>query len=114
VNSTIAESIALRQFTDHLRSSGFSLKVKDGPTIPIPGFMRRHLLAHTAGVIDQRYIDETREPAALVGRRLIVTSEEVTMLAGLVETLGRELSYVAGPYFAGVGLPPIRGPFVPG
>jgi len=35
-------------------------------------FMRRHLLANKAGVVDQAYLNETQEPSALVGRRLTI------------------------------------------
>jgi hypothetical protein len=54
-------------------------------------FMRRHLIAHKAGVVDQQYLDETGEAAQLLGRRLSVVSADVLQLLGQVEQLGREL-----------------------
>ena len=56
------------------------------------GFMRRHVIAHGAGVVDQRYIDETGDPTAEVGRRLVIGEEEVTLLVAAVKTLGRTLN----------------------
>lgn len=54
-------------------------------------FMQRHLLAHKAGVIDQQYLDETREPPSLLGRRLSVTSNDVRRLSDTVMGIGRHL-----------------------
>ena len=36
------------------------------------GFMRRHVIAHRAGVVDQQYLDETGEDPTLLGRRIAV------------------------------------------
>lgn len=55
------------------------------------GFMRRHLLAHRFGVIDQKYIDDTGEPLDLLGKRISIETSDVERLAKLVETLGGEL-----------------------
>jgi hypothetical protein len=54
-------------------------------------FMRRHLLAHKAGVIDQQYLSETGEPMQLLGRRLIVDAREVRNLVTVVQNIGRRL-----------------------
>jgi hypothetical protein len=55
-------------------------------------FMRRHVLAHLAGVIDQQYLDETDEPPALLGRRVLVDAADVERLAGVVGQVGELLS----------------------
>lgn len=55
------------------------------------GFMRRHLLEHRAGVVDQQYIKETGEAASLLGRRVPVTPPAVEALVSAVEKLGRIL-----------------------
>lgn len=55
------------------------------------GFMRRHLLAHNAGVIDQKYLDETGELRTLLGRRLVITLADVDRLAGIVVALGESV-----------------------
>jgi hypothetical protein len=48
------------------------------------GFMRRHLLAHRAGVVDQQYLDETGEPSTHLGRKVVVSATEVGALARAV------------------------------
>jgi hypothetical protein len=62
-------------------------------------FMRRHLISHRAGVVDQKYLDETGESHALLGRRLIVEPAEVEAVAGIVGKLGRGIITI---------LPPVR------
>ncbi len=56
------------------------------------GFMRRHVIAHRAGVVDQRYIDETGDTTVEVGRRVVISEDEVSLLAAAVEVLGRTLT----------------------
>ena len=51
-------------------------------------FMRRHLIAHRSGVVDQKYLDETGEPSTVLGRRLVVDPAQVIGLADAVERLG--------------------------
>jgi hypothetical protein len=60
-------------------------------------FMKRHLIAHRAGVVDQQYLDETGESSTLLGRRIRVTREEVEHLAEIVEVLGRSLLSLLPP-----------------
>ena len=60
-------------------------------------FMKRHLIAHRAGVVDQQYLDETGESSALLGRRVHVTREEVEHLTEIVEVLGRGLLSLLPP-----------------
>lgn len=43
-------------------------------------FQRRHLLAHSMGVIDQAYLDKTGESTSLLGRRVEVSAAEVEQL----------------------------------
>src|ERR1043166_167720 len=54
-------------------------------------FMRRHVLAHRGGVIDQQYLDETGETRNLLGRRVTVTPADVEHLAGTILKIGRWL-----------------------
>jgi hypothetical protein len=61
------------------------------------GFMRRHLIAHKAGVVDQQYLAETGERRALLGRRIQVTAPDVERLAGVVAELGRHLVALLPP-----------------
>lgn len=51
-------------------------------------FMRRHLIAHKAGVIDQQYLGETGESAAFLGRRVTIRARDVESLIEKVNLLG--------------------------
>ena len=53
--------------------------------------MRRHVLAHASGVIDQQYLKETRESSQLLGRRVSVSAADVNRLGLIVESLGETL-----------------------
>jgi hypothetical protein len=54
-------------------------------------FQKRHLLAHKMGVVDDEYVQKANDPAAVVGRRIRVTREEVSLAISLVETIGQRL-----------------------
>jgi hypothetical protein len=54
-------------------------------------FMKRHLLAHRAGVVDQQYQNETNDPEAHIGRRIVVSAKEVDLLTQTIESIGRAL-----------------------
>lgn len=45
------------------------------------GFMKRHVLAHRSGVVDARYLAETSDTSAIVGRRVPVDAAEVNEFA---------------------------------
>lgn len=61
------------------------------------GFFKRHLIAHRAGIIDQKYLAESRDPSGMIGRRVVVTKDEVTALAAAVMALGNALLSVLPP-----------------
>ncbi len=50
-------------------------------------FLRRHLLAHKAGVIDAKYLQESGEPSALLGRRIVVSASDISTVAANIEHL---------------------------
>jgi hypothetical protein len=54
-------------------------------------FMRRHLLAHKAGVVDRRYLEDTGEQQALLGRRIVIEPAAVQALTAIIAKLGRAL-----------------------
>lgn len=54
-------------------------------------FQKRHLLAHKMGVVDDEYVQRANDPGAVVGRRIRVTQDEVSLAISLVETLGQRL-----------------------
>jgi len=55
-------------------------------------FQKRHLLAHKMGVVDQAYLDSTNDSAAVIGRKLAITSDEVNDMLGHLIILGTFLS----------------------
>lgn len=54
-------------------------------------FQKRHLLSHRMGVVDQDYLDATNDPHAVLGRKIVITADEVTRLLGLLKDLGSYL-----------------------
>ena len=54
-------------------------------------FQKRHLLSHKMGVIDDEYVQKINDPGAIVGRRVRITPDEVSVAIGLVEVLGQRL-----------------------
>lgn len=54
-------------------------------------FQKRHLLAHKMGVVDEEYVETTKDPAAVVGRKVSITSEEVVGLIRVLKVLGFHL-----------------------
>lgn len=55
------------------------------------GFMKRHVLAHRSGVVDQQYIDETGDSDAIVGRKIALDPGEVRDVAGATLEIGTAL-----------------------
>lgn len=54
-------------------------------------FQKRHLLAHKMGVVDADYIQKANDPNAVLGRKIVVSREEVIWSIGMIESLGRRL-----------------------
>jgi hypothetical protein len=55
-------------------------------------FQKRHLLAHKMGVIDAEYVRATKDPAAVAGRKIQITPEEVKRLTTVVHRIGEKLA----------------------
>ena len=54
-------------------------------------FQKRHLLAHSMGVVDEAYRRATADPGAVIGRKVAISPEEVVVLVGLLKKLGAGL-----------------------
>jgi hypothetical protein len=54
-------------------------------------FQKRHLLAHKMGVVDEEYVLKTSDPAAVVGRKIMLATDEVATLIETVEKMGKRL-----------------------
>lgn len=73
---------------------GFDLATGLSPqdwTFVIRCFQKRHLLSHRMGVVDQEYLDATSDPHAVLGHKIVITLDEVTLLIGLLQSLGMYL-----------------------
>lgn len=55
-------------------------------------FQKRHLLAHTMGVIDDDYVQAVNDPSAVVGRKVQIRPDEVKRLIVIVRQLGKTLT----------------------
>jgi ribosomal protein L44E len=56
-------------------------------------FQKRHLLAHSMGVVDDKYLKDTQDQTAIKGRKVVITPDEVIALVSTLQTLG---SFIAG------------------
>jgi len=56
-----------------------------------PLLSEAHLLAHREGIVDQEYLDRTRDTTYRVGQKLVIKNWAVTRLADLVERLASHL-----------------------
>ena len=54
-------------------------------------FNKRHLLAHKMGIVDQKYIDNTNDPDAIIGRLISISEEEVRELVKVISKMGNYL-----------------------
>jgi hypothetical protein len=54
-------------------------------------FQKRHLLAHSMGVVDDAYLHATGDLTAVAGRKVTIASGEVASLIGLLRKLGATL-----------------------
>ena len=54
-------------------------------------FQKRHVLAHTMGVVDAAYLAATKDPGAVVGRKIKVERGEVQALGRALRALGTHL-----------------------
>jgi len=50
-------------------------------------FQKRHLLAHKMGIIDEEYVKRSGDTTAIIGRKIVITSEDVVRLIPIIEKL---------------------------
>ena len=50
-------------------------------------FQKRHLLAHTEGIVDQKYLDKTNDISYKVGQRIVIKEKDVVELINLIKRL---------------------------
>ncbi|MCZ2249530.1 MAG: hypothetical protein LC111_12305 [Bacteroidia bacterium] len=54
-------------------------------------FQKRHLLTHTEGIVDQKYLDKTNDNSYKTGQRIVIKEKDVFELIELVEKLVNKL-----------------------
>ena len=54
-------------------------------------FQKRHVLSHKMGVVDEDYVKKSGDAHAVVGRKIIVSRDDVTAAISIVEALGKRL-----------------------
>lgn len=54
------------------------------------GFQKRHLIAHKMGVIDDDYVKKAKDPAVIIGRKVVVRPDEITEMTQLLATIGKQ------------------------
>ena len=50
-------------------------------------FNRRHLLEHTDGIVDQKYLDKTNDNSYVIGQRIIIKENDVLIILDIVRKL---------------------------
>ena len=55
-------------------------------------FQRRHLLQHTQGMIDQKYLDKSGDKAYKLNQRIIIKERDVLELVGYVKKLYEKIT----------------------
>ena len=58
----------------------------------IVSFQKRHLFAHRMGVADQRYVDKTCDPHAVVGRKVLINADDVERTSERLRMIARSLA----------------------
>ena len=50
-------------------------------------FQKRHLISHTEGIVDQKYLDKTNDTIYKLGQRIVIKEKDVIELITLIEKL---------------------------
>jgi uncharacterized Zn finger protein (UPF0148 family) len=57
-------------------------------------FQKRHLIAHRNGIVDQEYLDKSKDITYSIGQRLVIQASDILRLADLLSKLANELRKV--------------------
>ena len=55
------------------------------------GFLKRHVIAHRAGVVDQAYLDQSSDGQAVLGRKVTIEGDVIRQVVDAVLMIGRHL-----------------------
>jgi hypothetical protein len=59
--------------------------------LELRGFQKRHLLAHTMGVVDADYVARTGDQTAVVGRKIAIRDDDARAVMSAVRTMAQHL-----------------------
>ena len=76
-----------RLFRDHHIDMSAGIPADEWSAV-VRGFQKRHLLAPSLGVVDERYLAATCDSQAMKGRKISVTKEEVRLLIASLRRTG--------------------------
>lgn len=54
-------------------------------------FQKRHLLSHSEGIVDARYIQKSKDRTYKEGQRIVVTGNDIDHLVSLVSKLSNNI-----------------------
>jgi hypothetical protein len=54
-------------------------------------FQKRHLLLHTEGIVDQKYLDKSSDRNYKVGQRIIIKDKEIRKLVNIIRKITNEI-----------------------
>ena len=54
-------------------------------------YQRRHLLAHSEGMVDDRYLQKSQDTAYKAGQRIVIKEKDVRVLMGYVRIIADNL-----------------------
>jgi len=55
----------------------------------IVGFQKRHLISHKMGIIDEEYLNKTADHTAILGRKISITAQEISLVGELIVKLAK-------------------------
>lgn len=98
-NAAAAERISFQNLEEAQKSvlREFGVDIAAGLShaqweLALASFQKRHLLAHSMGVIDQKYLNRSGDAQAVKGRKVKITAHDVRELLPVIATLGSYLS----------------------
>lgn len=86
-NITKAREMILKEFGFDIFNG---LEETDWEKIVV-NFQKRHLISHNDGIIDEMYIQKTNDKTAVVGRKVVITPDELEDMLEETETIARIL-----------------------
>ncbi len=61
--------------------------------IVVQNFQKRHLISHNDGIVDAAYLQMTNDPEADLGRKIVITAQDVEDMLSSIETIAQGLKF---------------------